>query len=125
MMSLSNESYENSVKIADNSLWIKHIDIEKDASVLLGYLPEDTRIIFEIDGIQGEFAKMADGKDGRPTPGYKPIGAMKEFWSKLQKKRGERVSFKIIERKSSYLTAVQAMMTEWDSESDERAFRDL
>jgi hypothetical protein len=124
-MSLSNESYENSVKIADNSLWIKHIDIEKDASVLLGYLPEDTRIIFEIDGIQGEFAKMADGKDGRPTPGYKPIGAMKEFWSKLQKKRGERVSFKIIERKSSYLTAVQAMMTEWDSESDERAFRDL
>jgi hypothetical protein len=124
-MSLSNESYENSVKIADNSLWIKHIDIDKDASVLLGYMPEDTRVIFEIDGTQGEFAKMADGKDGRPTPGYKPIGAMKEFWSTLQRRRGERVPFKIIERKSSYLTAVQATMTEWDSESDERAFRDL
>jgi|GEM_PF-1326110 hypothetical protein len=124
-MSLSNESYENSVKIADNSLWIKHIDIDKDASVLLGYMPEDTRVIFEIDGTQGEFAKMADGKDGRPTPGYKPIGAMKEFWSTLQRRRGERVPFKIIERKSSYLTAVQAMMTEWDSASDEQAFRDL
>ena len=124
-MSLSNESYENSVKIADNSLWIKHIDIDKDASVLLGYMPEDTRVIFEIDGTQGEFAKMADGKDGRPTPGYKPIGAMKEFWSTLQRRRGERVPFKIIERKSSYLTAVQAMMTEWASASDERAFRDL
>lgn len=124
-MGLSNESYENSVKIADNSLWIKHIDIDKDASVLLGYMPEDTRVIFEIDGTQGEFAKMADGKDGRPTPGYKPIGAMKEFWSTLQRRRGERVPFKIIERKSTYLTAVQAMMTEWDSESDERAFRDL
>ena len=124
-MSLSNESYENSVKIADNSLWIKHIDIDKDASVLLGYMPEDTRVIFEIDGTQGEFAKMADGKDGRPTPGYKPVGAMKEFWSTLQRRRGERVPFKIIERKSSYLTAVQAMMTEWDSASDERAFRDL
>ena len=91
---------------------------------MLGSMPEDTRVIFEIDGTQGEFAKMADGKDGRPTPGYKPIGAMKEVWSKLQR-RGDRVSFKIIERKSTYLTAVQAMMTEWDSESDERAFRDL
>ena len=124
-MSLSNESYENSVKIADNSLWIKHIDIDKDILDMLRDNPADTRVIFEIDGTQGEFAKMADGKDGRPTPGYKPIGAMKEFWSTLQRRRGERVPFKIIERKSSYLTAVQAMMTEWDSASDERAFRDL
>lgn len=124
-MSLSNESGGNTVKIADNSLWIKHIDIDKDILDMLRDNPADTRVIFEIDGTQGEFAKMADGKDRRPTPGYKPVGAMKEFWSTLQRRRGERVPFKIIERKSSYLTAVQAMMTEWDSESDERAFRDL
>ena len=124
-MSLSNEIDEKTVEIRDDSLWIKHVNIDEDALALLGYMPENTRVIFEIAGTQGEFAKMADGKDGRPTPGYKPIGPMKEFWSKLQQKRGDFVSFKIIERKSSYLTAVQAMMTEWDSESDERAFRDL
>ena len=124
-MSLSNEIDEKTVEIRDDSLWIKHVNIDEDALALLGYMPENTRVIFEIDGTQGEFAKMADGKDRRPTPGYKPVGATRKFWSELQRRRGEFVSFKIIERKSSYLTAVQAMMTEWDSESDERAFRDL
>lgn len=100
-MGFSNEIDKKTVEIRDDSLWIKHVNIDEDALALLGYMPENTKITFEINGTEVEFAKMADGKDGRPTPGYKPVGENKKVWSDLQTKRPLTVSFRIVERKSS------------------------
>jgi len=40
---------------------------------------------------------MADGKDGRPTPGIKPIGLTKNHWHALQDQRGDIVTIQEID----------------------------
>jgi hypothetical protein len=45
-----------------------------------------------IDGFRGKWVKMADGKDGRPTPGMKPVGEAKDHWHGFQTSRGKIVS---------------------------------
>ena len=113
------------VTVRDDSVWIKHIEADPDTNALLSQAPAGTRILMEVEGIKGEWEKMADGSDGRPTHGFKPIGAMKSHWKTMQSRRGERVQIRILERKDTYLSAIQSVLTEWESDDDERAFRDL
>jgi hypothetical protein len=111
--------------IRDNAVWIKHIEADETTINLLSQWPAGSRIHMEVDGVKGEWEKMADGLDGRPTNGIKPVGAMRSHWQNMQDRRGEIVTFQILERKDTYLPAVQAMLTEWESAEDESAFRDL
>jgi len=115
----------STLTVRDNSIWIKHIETDPATVAFLGALPGGARLLMEVDGVRGEWEKMADGKDGRPTNGLKPVGTMKDSWTALQSRRGDRLNFKIIERKDTYLSAVQAMFTEWDSDEDESAFHAL
>ena len=49
-------------------------------------------IELEIDGERGAWRKMDNGKDGRPTPGLRPIGAAQDHWRELYKCRRGQVA---------------------------------
>ena len=53
---------------------------------------EGAVIRLEVDGVPGTWVKMDDGKDGRPTPGIRPVGSYRDQWHKLQERRGDIVS---------------------------------
>ena len=68
---------------------------------------------------------MATGKDGRPTLGLKPIGKTLEFWKSMEARRGEYLQFRIVDPADPYLSDLVPATSEWDSEKDDEAFRDL
>jgi hypothetical protein len=110
----------------DDAIWFKHIDADSNILALLSQLPAGTRIAMNIEGITGSWQRMADGKDGRPTLGLKPVGATVEAWKKVRAKRSkERLNFRIIAPGDTYLSAVEKTLSEWHSKEDEKAFRDL
>ena len=63
----------------DDTIWLKHVDAEPDLSALLYQLRAGTRLRLEIEGVPGEWEKMAEGKDKRPTQGLKPVGKTREY----------------------------------------------
>jgi len=83
--------------ISDYVIWAKHI--HDDASLtarVLGMRAGET-IELEIDGERGAWRKMDNGKDGRPTPGLRPIGAAQDHWRELYKsRRGQVVSLDVV-----------------------------
>lgn len=113
------------VKIADNSIWLKHI--EQDAPLLdrLKALKAGEAIDLEVGGVVGRWERMQDGKDGRPTEGIKPIDSMKQVWTQMQRERGRVVEVRPVLSADSYLAALTPLLSEWDSPEDEEAFRDL
>jgi hypothetical protein len=68
---------------------------------------------------------MKDGKDGRRTPGFKPVGKTLEFWKSMEKHRGKFLEFKVIDPRDSYLSDIQKTLSEWESKEDDNAFNDL
>lgn len=82
------------VEIRDHSLWIKHIFNDHGLQEYLLNLKQNTLIELDVDGFRGQWVKMSDGKDGRPTNGLKPIGQTKNVWKEIQNRRGEIVSIK-------------------------------
>jgi hypothetical protein len=48
-----------------------------------------------------------------------------DFWKSMEKRRGERIGFRIVDPRDSYLSDVQATLSEWESEEDDKAFHDL
>ncbi len=83
------------VEIRDHALWIKHIHQNSPLIKKLADLQAGDLVELEIDGFRGMWKKMDDGKDGRPTPGIKPLGKAREFWHSLQDTRGDLVSIKL------------------------------
>ena len=80
------------VTVNGDVLWIKQLHGDSRLRERLGALPggEDVELI--VDGVQGHFQKMRDGKDGRPTQGLAPRGRMQAFWrGLLETRRGEDV----------------------------------
>lgn len=109
----------------DDVIWLKNVNADSHTLSLLRRIPASTRLRLEIEGHRGYWERMADGKDGRPTLGLKPVGKTLEFWKSMKSKRGEHLEFKVVDPRDSYLGDVQKTLGEWESEEDERAFSDL
>lgn len=109
----------------DDAIWFRHVRADPDALNVLHQLPAGTSIQLEIEGVRGQWQRMAMGKDGRPTLGLKPVGRTQAFWKQMKARRGEYLEFKIIMGADTYLTDVQKTLCEWESDDDEAAFHDL
>lgn len=79
------------VEVRDHVLWAKHIHGDNGLRALIEELPQGELIELVVDNERGVWEKMADGADGRSTPGIKPLGKAREFWHMLQEQRGELV----------------------------------
>ena len=80
------------VEVRDSVVWAKHIHGDNALRGRLLGLDGGAPIRLRVDGFEGIWVKMDDGKDGRPTNGIKPIGPAKEHLAELFKtKRGEIV----------------------------------
>jgi hypothetical protein len=113
------------VQIRDDTMWAKQIEGGKALRErLLGLSPGEI-IELEVDGIVGQWEKMRNGKDGRSTPGIKPVGPMREIWKRFQARRGEIVAVREVKTADSYLATLSDTLGEWNSPEDEEAFRDL
>lgn len=86
------------VQIRDHALWIRHIEGDPQTKAWLEQAPAGALLHLEVDGVPGDWRKMADGSDGRPTPGLKPVTEPgRSHWHALQDRRGEAVSLMVSE----------------------------
>jgi len=114
-----------SVRIADNSIWLKHIERDDALRERLSKLRPGQVVDLEVAGVVGRWARMNDGRDGRPTEGIRPIDSMKSVWTKMQRERGKVVEVRQVTSADSYLSSLGDTLNEWNSPEDEEAFRDL
>ena len=80
------------VEIRDHALWAKHIHGNEHLKGKILGLSQGERIDLIVDGWRGSWVKMDDGKDGRPTPGLKAVGAARQKWHEMNGQRGTLVS---------------------------------
>ncbi len=109
----------------DDAIWLKNVNADANALALLRQIPAGTALKLEVEGVTGDWVRMADGKDGRPTLGLKPVGQTLAFWKSMKSRRGEYLEFKVVDPRDSYLSDVQKTLSEWESREDEEAFNDL
>lgn len=84
------------LEIRDHVVWIKHIHQNEGLQKALIGLAAGQLVELKVDGIRGMWKKMDDGKDGRQTPGIKPIGKARVRWHALQDRRGDLVPIKFL-----------------------------
>lgn len=78
--------------VSDVVIWSKHVRGEDLAERLVALRGGET-VSLIVDGVRGSWCKMRDGKDGRPTPGIRPVGNAQKFWQDLfQSRKGETVT---------------------------------
>ncbi|KAA5805306.1 hypothetical protein F1654_04830 [Alkalicaulis satelles] len=76
------------VKVADWSLWLKHISGDPALTKRLASLKAGETVTLTVGGHKGVWEKKADGKDGRPTGGLKPLDDdTRKAWFGLYKTR--------------------------------------
>ncbi len=109
----------------DDVIWLKNVNADSNTIALLRQLPASTRLKLDIEGHRGDWERMANGKDGRPTLGLRPIGSTLDFWKAMKARRGDHLEFKIVDPRDTYLSDIQKSLSEWESEEDEKAFHDL
>jgi hypothetical protein len=109
----------------DDSIWLKTVTADPATETFLRELPAGSRIRLTIEGTAGDWEKMADGRDGRPTLGLKPVGRTREYWKSLKTKRGKLLDFKVLDPRDALMSDIETSLSEWDSKEDEAAFRDL
>lgn len=86
--------------VKDVVIWSKHIHGE-DLVARLAALRGGETIELSVDGFRGVWRKMSDGKDGRATPGIRPIGAAQTFWKELYaSRRGAVVDLNVVDEAS-------------------------
>lgn len=86
------------VEVRDHALWIRHIQGDAAAQTWLENVPAGAIVHLEVDGVAGDWRKMADGSDGRATQGLKPITEpARGRWHALQTQRGGTVSLRVTE----------------------------
>ena len=86
------------VEIRDHAVWIKHVHGDAPLAELLLSMRAGDIVELEIDGHVGTWRKMDNGKDGRPTPGLRPLGKARVAWLKQQERRGELVTPNTVDR---------------------------
>jgi hypothetical protein len=113
------------LEISDVAIWFKHVHAKDLLDRLEALKPED-EIVLSVDRVVGRWKRMKTGKDGRPVHAIRPVGPMKEVWGKWYRSRkGERVEIEAVVLADDLLAATSSLMSEWSSEEDESAFRDL
>jgi len=113
------------VQIEDHVIWFKHVHDETLVSRLTK-LRSNEAINLEADGVVGLWRRMRTGKDGRPVPGLRPEGPMKQVWNEWFKSRkGLAITVREATLADDYLKAGSELFSEWNSPEDEEAFRDL
>lgn len=114
------------IEIRDDVIWAKHLKGNPSLYRQIVDLKEDEVIRLKVDGIIGTWVKMKTGRDGRPTLGIKPVGAMAGVWARLQKRRGEKITVDWPEDEDDpFLRLADATFEEWYSAEDEEAFGEL
>ncbi len=68
------------VTIKDDVIWFSHLSGDPPLLHQLLSLPDGGGIRLVIDGVEGDWVRMAAGKDGRPTLGIRPLGTMVDVW---------------------------------------------
>ncbi len=82
--------------VRDHVVWLKHIHDDAGLVQRLAALTAGAVVSLKVDGVPGKWCKMDDGRDGRPTPGLRPLGSVKAFWNALfNERRGELVSIEL------------------------------
>lgn len=80
---------QTQVGVRDHVLWIRHIAGAAALKDWMEQIPAGASVRLVVDGVAGDWRKLADGKDGRPTPGFKPITEPgRSRWHDLQHRRG-------------------------------------
>ena len=87
-----------STVVNDRVVWAKNVSGAPKLVDRILKMQEKETIALVIDGIPGIWEKMANGRDGRPTPGIKPVGTMKPVWGRLfDESRGVEVTIDFVE----------------------------
>lgn len=82
--------------IQDDVIWKKHIHDDAELLDLVARLSSGQTVALLVDGVRGEWCKMADGHDGRPTLGLRPLGRTKDYWRELYRdRRGDVVTVEV------------------------------
>ena len=86
------------VEIRDWSLWIKHIQGDRQLAQWLEALGENESVELVVGGMRGRWIKKRDARTGTPTPGLKPVEGMRSTWFHWFKtRRGESVDISLPE----------------------------
>ncbi len=84
--------------IRDYVIWSKHLHGDLALPARIEALEGGETIELAVDGVPGTWTKMARGKDGRPTPGIRPVGSAQAFWRELyESRRGKEVSVRPVD----------------------------
>lgn len=96
--------------VKDVVIWTKHVH-GGDLAARLEALPGDETITLVVDGVAGAWCKMRDGKDGRPTPGIRPVGRAQTFWAQLfESRRGDSVSIDLAQAADGFAEDARPMI---------------
>lgn len=84
-------------EVRDYVIWSKHLHGDLRLPARIEALEAGETIELEVDGVAGTWRKMDQGKDGRPTPGIRPLGSAQAFWRDLYRsRRGAVVSVSLM-----------------------------
>lgn len=82
--------------VTDFVIWTKHIHGDAALAARIADLGPGETIDLRVAGEAGVWRKMDDGKDGRPTPGLRPLGKARDTWRRLYRsQRGRTVSLEV------------------------------
>ena len=85
-------------EVKDDVIWVKHIRGDDRLVERVMRLSGGESIALRVEGFVGEWRRMADGVDGRPTHGLRPVDRMKTFWRELYETRpGALVAIELVE----------------------------
>lgn len=93
----SDVPFSGSVEVRDYSLWTKHIHGNPELARLIERLKEDDTVTLRVGGHEGVWVKKKNGTTGIPTPGLKPVGAIRKIWfGWFADRRGDLVDIELI-----------------------------
>lgn len=114
------------MEIRDDVIWARHLTASPEIYEAVLRMSDEDIIRLSVDGIVGDWARMRTGKDGRPTLGIKPVGAMAEVWKRMQSRRGDRVRLALPgDEADPWMKIADIAFEEWYSAEDEEAYGDL
>lgn len=89
--------------VSDFVIWAKHIHGDARLAERVLAMREGETLTLRVDGVVGAWRKMDDGKDGRPTPGIRPLGRAQAFWRELFKtRRGDVVRIELADEGAAH-----------------------